>query len=77
MHNFLENPARSALPYGFLAPCQNSEKTNDTVPRKCLNRQKDGRTYRLFYRTLPVTAGAPKTKNHLLIETEPADILLS
>ena len=31
----------------------------------------------LFYRTLPVTAGAPKTKNHLLIETEPADILLS
>ena len=40
---FLENPARShtAL-YEFLASCQNLEKTNDTIPRKCLDRWKDG-----------------------------------
>ena len=29
--------------YGFLAPCQNLEKTKDTIPRKCLDRPKDGR----------------------------------
>ena len=26
---------------GFLAPCQNSEKTNDPIRRKCLERRKD------------------------------------
>ena len=26
---------------GFLASCQNLEKTNDTIPRKCPERQKD------------------------------------
>ena len=40
---FPENPALSrTTSYGFLAPCQNSEKTNDTIPRKRL----DGRTDR-------------------------------
>ena len=64
---FLENPALSrTTSYGFLAPCQNLEKTNDTIPRKRPDRQdgqkdgwKDGQT--LFHRTLPVTAGCPKT----------------
>ena len=41
---FLENPALSCTTsYGFLAPCQNLEKINDTIPRKCPDRQKDGR----------------------------------
>ena len=31
-----------ATSYGYLAPCQNLEKTNDPVPRKCWNRRKDG-----------------------------------
>ena len=29
--------------YGFLAPCQNLEKTNDAIPRKHPDRWKDGR----------------------------------
>ena len=59
--NFLEN---LALPhttsYGFLAPCQNLEKTNDAIPRKHPDRRKDGQT--LFYRTLPAAARGPKSK---------------
>ena len=43
--NFLENPALSpTTSYGFLAPCQNLEKINDIIQRKCPERQKDGRT---------------------------------
>ena len=34
--------------YGFLAPCQNLEKVNDKIQRKCLDRQKDGRTDRMM-----------------------------
>ena len=30
--------------YGFLAPCQNLEKANDIIPRKCLPRQMEGQT---------------------------------
>ena len=30
--------------HGIVAPCQNLEKINDTIPRKCLDRRKDGRT---------------------------------
>ena len=26
--------------YGFLAPCQNLEKTNDAIPRKCPDKRK-------------------------------------
>ena len=45
---FLENPALSCTTSdGFLAPCQNLEKVNDTILRKRLDRwkdrQKDGR----------------------------------
>ena len=41
---FLENPALSrTTSYGFLASCQNLEKTNNTIPRKRLDRWKDGR----------------------------------
>ena len=47
---FLENPALSSTnSYGFLAPCQNLEKTNDTISRKCLDRRKDGRTDRPYF----------------------------
>ena len=49
---FLVNPALSRrTSYGFLASCQNLEKTNDTVPRKRPDRQT------LFHRTLPANAG--------------------
>ena len=53
---FLENPALSrTASYEFLAPCQISEKTNDTIPRKRLDRmtegQKDGR---MDGRTYPI-----------------------
>ena len=41
----------------FLATCQNLEKTNDAIPRKCQDRQTDGQI--LFYKTFPATAGAP------------------
>ena len=41
---FPENPALSrTTSYGFLASCQNLEKTNDTIPRKHPDRQ-DGKT---------------------------------
>ena len=35
--------------YGFLAPSQNLEKTNDTIPRKHPNRRKNGRTDRPYF----------------------------
>ena len=39
---FLENPALSrTTSYGFLASCQNLEKTNDKIPRKHPDRRKD------------------------------------
>ena len=64
---FLENPAQSSTTsYGFPAPCQNFEKTNDTILRKCPDRQKDGQKNKQtpFYRTLPATAeGATRYKN--------------
>ena len=42
---FLENPALSRTTlYGFLASCQNLEKTNDTIPRKRPDRRKERRT---------------------------------
>ena len=45
---------------GFLAPCRNSEKSNDRLPKK-IPRQtegwKDGQT--IFYRTLPAAAHGP------------------
>ena len=57
--HFLENPALSrTTSYRFLAPCQNLEKTNNTIPRKLPDRRKDGQT--LFHEILPATAGVPK-----------------
>ena len=64
---FPENPTLSSTTsYGFLAPCQNSEKTNDTITRKSPNRKKLERWMKermeeqtLFYRTLLATAGGP------------------
>ena len=56
---FLEILALSHITsYGFLASCQNLEKTKDTIPRKRPERWKDGRKPRqkdgqtLFHRTL-------------------------
>ena len=41
---FLGNPALSrTTSYGFLASCQNLEKTNDKIPRKHPDGQKDRR----------------------------------
>ena len=65
---FLENPALSHITWnGILAPCQNLEKINHTIPRKHLDRGKNGQTDRwkdrlkdeqtLFHRTVPATAG--------------------
>ena len=64
---FPENPALSqTTAYGFLAPCQHLQKTDDTISRICADRmggrtkgQNDGQT--LFYRTLPATDRGPKT----------------
>ena len=46
---FLENLALSrTTSYGFLAPCQNLDKSNDTIPRKHSDRKRnrgtEGRT---------------------------------
>ena len=42
---FSENPALSrTTSYDFLAPCQLSEKTYDTIPRKYLDKRIDGTT---------------------------------
>ena len=47
---FLVNPALSRTnSNGFLASCQNLEKTNDTIPRKRPDRRKDGRTDRPYF----------------------------
>ena len=61
---FLENPALShTTSYRFLAQRQNLEKVNDTIQRKRPDRRtvgwKDGQ--KLFYRTLPASAGGPKS----------------
>ena len=47
--------------YGFLAPCPNLEKVNNTIQRKRPVRRKDGRKdgQNPLYRTIPVTAGGP------------------
>ena len=67
---FPENQALSCTTsYRFLAPCQNIEKTNDTILRKCPDRRKDVQKDRwkdrwndgqtLFYWSLPATAKGP------------------
>ena len=59
---FSENAALSrTTSYEFLAPCQISEKTSDTITRKCLGRRTDGR---MEWRTNPILKGpseGPKT----------------
>ena len=47
-----ENPALSrTTSHGILAPCQISEKTNDTIPRKSLGRRRtEGQTDRRMNR---------------------------
>ena len=59
---FPENLALSRkTSHEILAPCQISQKTN-IIPRKWLDRRKDGRTDRpLFYGTLSATARGPKS----------------
>ena len=72
---FLENlaPPRTTS-YGFLASCQNLEKNNDIIPRKCPGRhgtegRKDGRKDRqiLFHRTLSANAGGPIYNNSIVL----------
>ena len=43
--------------YGFLAPLQNSEKSNNFIPRKHPDRAKEGQI--LFCRMFPATARNP------------------
>ena len=58
----------TALPhttlYGFLAPCQNLEKTNNKILRKRPDRRKHGRTDRPYFIAPPppppTTAECPK-----------------
>ena len=67
----LENPALSrTTSYGFLALRQNLEKTNDTIPRKGPERQKNWRKDRqtLLHRTLPANARVQKRNNKILVE---------
>ena len=80
--NLPENPvlSRTTSP-GILAPCQISEKTNDTIPRKSLGRRKGGRTDRqkdeqtLFYRTVWATWwGSNKYLSNNIEETMFTDI---
>ena len=70
---FPENLALSCTTtYGFLVSCQNSERTNDAIPRKHLDRrmdrkiegQKNGQT--LFYMTLLATNWGSKKLRYLL-----------
>ena len=64
---FTENPTLSCTTlHGMLAPCQNLEKINDTIPRKHPDGWKDRQRNEqsLFYRTLPGTAGGTKTHTH-------------
>ena len=59
---FMENLALSSTnSLGFLAPCQDLEKVDDTIQKKRLDRRKDGWKdgQTLFYRTLPAAAGGP------------------
>ena len=47
---FPRNPAWSCSTlYEFLAPCQISENTNDTISWKCLDRRTDWRTVRPYF----------------------------
>ena len=65
---FLGNlPLPHVTSYGFLASCQNLEKTNDTIPRKRPDRRKGGQA--LFYRTLPATAASPTSGGEHLLST--------
>ena len=67
--------------YEFLSPCQNLKKLDDIIQRKQTEGQTEGqmegrtelmegRTDRqtLFYRTLPATAGGPKSMNKEVVE---------
>ena len=50
LQKFPENPALPrTTSYEFLAPCQVSEKANDTIPRKRVDRRTDGRMDRPYF----------------------------
>ena len=42
-------PLSHTTSHGILAPCQNLEKINDTIPRKRPDRRNDGRTDRPYF----------------------------
>ena len=73
---FQENLALSrTISYVFLIPCQNLEKTRDSIRRKSLDRKMEGRTdgQTLFYRTFAATAlntlqSLPSSKEYIQIE---------
>ena len=54
-------PLSHTTSHTILAPCQNLEKIYDTIPRKCPERQKDGRTGRpYFIGSFPLPLGSNK-----------------
>ena len=60
---FPKNPALSHITiYGPLTACYVSEKNNEPIPWKVIDKQKDGGKDRhtLFFRTLPAENGGPK-----------------
>ena len=60
---FPKNPALSHITiYGLLTACYVSEKNNEPIPWKVIDRQKDGGKDRhtLFFRTLLAENGGPK-----------------
>ena len=67
---FPENQALSCTTaYGFPAPCQNSEKTNDTIPRKCQDRRMGRRTDRpYFIGPFWLLLGVQKVNKHVYVD---------
>ena len=49
----------SSVTHNFLAPCRNSEKSHDTIPRKHPDRRQDWTIDRPLHRTFLATAGGP------------------
>ena len=62
---------------GFLAPCQNLEKTKDKIPRKCPDGRTEGQKDRqtLFHSTFPATAVDLKNLMHILVKIRSYKIL--
>ena len=55
--------------YGFPTPCQNSEKTNDTIPRKCHDRRMGRRIDKpYFIGPFWLLLGVQKVNKHVYVD---------